>query len=151
MLIAVIVVLVVVLMGWNIARMYNFETDYRFSGYFQGTRYDCVVGGLNSEYGTICFVGADEQGLYLLPHPTPAFSWWKSQHRRVLKKSLLIPWRDISCRAGRVLLKDCIWFDLAPRKVYLYVPKDIGEKLLTDARVKGRPPLEQGAQSYTST
>jgi len=134
-LVAIFVVLVVVLMGWNFARMYNFETDYRFSGYFQGKRYECVLGGLNQEHGTICFIGTDEQGLYLLPHPKPAFSWWKQRRRQVLKKSLLIPWRDINCRAGRVLLKDCIWFDLPPRKIYLYVPRDIGEKLLTDARV----------------
>lgn len=136
MLVAIVVVLVVVLMGWNFARMYNFETDYRFSGYFQGNRYECVLGGLSQEHDTLCFIGADEQGLYLLPHPKPARTWWNYQRRRqILKKSLLIPWRDISCRSGRVLLKDCIWFDLAPRKIYLYVPKDIGEKLLADARV----------------
>lgn len=136
MLLAIVIVLVVVLMGWNFARMYNFETDYRFFGYFQGNRYECLLGGLSQEHGTLCFIGADEQGLYLLPHPKPALTWWNYQWRRqVLNKSLLIPWRDINCRAGKVLLKDCIWFDLARRKIYLYVPKDIGERLLTDARL----------------
>ncbi|MFY9904683.1 MAG: hypothetical protein WAK62_06025 [Terriglobales bacterium] len=135
MLLAIFIGLVVVLMGWNILRMHGFDSDYIYSGYFSGQRYECVVGGLSSEHGTLCFVGADEQGLYLLPHPKPAFSWWNQRQRRVLKKSFLIPWRDINCRSGRVLLKNCIWFDLAPRKIYLYVPQDIGEKLLMDARL----------------
>jgi len=115
--------------------LYRFQTDYKFDGFFQGARYECKLGGLGDEHRTLCLIGADEFGLYLLPHPNPPRHWWAypSQYR-IFKKSLYIPWTDIRCRSGRVLLKDCIWFDLAPRRVYLYVPKDVGEKVLGDAR-----------------
>ena len=121
------------LVGWNFRRLFRFASDYNFVGSFQGKRYECSLGGLNEGHGTLCLIGADECGLYLLPHPKPVrWLWGYPGGVQVFKKSLLIPWRDIGCRTGRVLFKDCIWFDLAERKIYLYVPKDIGEKLLSD-------------------
>jgi hypothetical protein len=130
----------VLLVGWNFQRLHRFASDYNFTGAFQGNRYECSLGGLNEGHGTWCLIGADEYGLYLLPSPKPVrWLWGYPGGRQVFKKSLLIPWTDIGCRTGRVLFKDCIWFDLAPRRIYLYVPKDIGEKLLSDAGRKKTP------------
>lgn len=135
MLVSLAVAAMVLLVAWNFVRVYRFQADYNFDGFFQGTRYECRIGGLDEDGGTLGFIGADEFGLYLLPHPQTDRRWWAYPRGfRIFKKSLYIPWTDIRCRSGRVLLKDCIWFDLAPRRVYLYVPKDVGEKVLTDAR-----------------
>ena len=135
--IAILIAAVVSLYVWNIRRLLGFERDYKYDGNFAGKRYECTVGGLSEGHGTLCFMGADAGGLYLLPHPKPARSLWSYllQYRRyeVFRRTLLIPWTDLGYRSGRVLLKDCIWFDLSPRKVYFYVAKDIGEKLLNDA------------------
>lgn len=117
---------------WNIRRVLGFERDYKYDGYFSGRRYECRVGGFSENRGTLCFMGADASGLYLFPHPRPAFSLWRYRDE-VFKKSLFIPWTDLGCRFGRVLLKDCVWFDLSARRVYFYVTKDVGEKLLNDA------------------
>jgi hypothetical protein len=133
-LIAIVVAAAVLLVGWNFVRLHKFGSDYNFVGSFSGNRYECMVGGINENHGTLCLIGADGYGLYLLPHPKPVRWFWGYPGRyQIFKQSVLIPWKDIGCRSGRVLLKDCIWFDLAPRRVYFYVPKDIGEKLLTDA------------------
>ncbi len=122
------------LVGWNVQRLNRFLSDYNFTGLFQGNSYECSLGGLSDGHFTLCLIGADQYGLYLLPHPKRV-RWWAGYPRReVFKKSLLIPWTDIGCRTGKVLFKDCIWFDLAPRRIYLYVPKDIGEKMLSDAK-----------------
>jgi hypothetical protein len=124
----------VLLVGWNFQRLRKFARDYNFSGYFHGNRYECRLGGLTEGCGTLCLIGADDYGVYVLPHPKPVRWLWSFPGRhQIFKQSLLIPWRDINCRTGRVLFKDCIWFDLAPRKIYVHVPKDIGEKLLSDA------------------
>jgi hypothetical protein len=135
MLVSIAIAAIVLLIAWNFVRLYRFQTDYKFDGLFQGVRYECKLGGLGDEHRTLCLIGADEFGLYLLPHPNPPRHWWAyPSGYRIFKKSLYIPWTDIRCRYGRVLLKDCIWFDLKPRRVYLYVPKDVGEKVLVDAR-----------------
>jgi hypothetical protein len=135
--IAILIAAVVGLYVWNIRRMLGFERDYKFDGNFVGKRYECTVGGLSEGHGLLCFMGADAAGLYLFPHPKPARSLWSyfgnSRRYLVFRKSLLIPWTDVGYRSGRVLLKDCIWFDLAARRVYFYVAKDVGEKLLNDA------------------
>jgi hypothetical protein len=137
MIIAIVIAAVaaaILLVGWNFVRLYKFGSDYNFAGSFQGNRYECSLGGLNEGHGTLCLIGADEYGVYLLPHPKPVrWLWGYPGGYQVFKQSLLIPWRDIGCRSGRVSFKDCIWFDLAPRKIYLYLSKDIGEKLLRDA------------------
>jgi hypothetical protein len=77
-------------------------------------------------------LGADANGLYPLPHAKPAFSLWR-RRAGVFKKALFIPWTDLGYRRGKALFKECVWFDLAARKVYFYVPTDVGEKLLNDA------------------
>jgi hypothetical protein len=134
MLIAIVIAAAVLLVGWNFVRLSRFGSDYNFGGSFQGNRYECYLGGLGDGRSTLCFIGADAFGVYLLPHPKPARWFWGFRGRYdFFRQSLLIPWTDISCRSGKVLLKDCIWFDIASRKIYLYVPKDIGEKLLIDA------------------
>jgi hypothetical protein len=134
MLLAIVIAAAVLLVAWNFQRLHHFGTDYNFSGSFQGSRYECRLGGLAGEQGALCMIGADELGLYLLPHPNPTRWFWIRRGKYdIFKQSLFIPWKDIGCRSGRVLLSDCIWFDLASRKIYLYVPKDIGEKLLMDA------------------
>jgi|HubBroStandDraft_2_1064218.scaffolds.fasta_scaffold49410_2 hypothetical protein len=117
---------------WNIRRVTGFERDYKYDGIFSGKRYECRMGGFSEDRATLCFLGADANGLYLLPHPKPAFSLWRRRDV-VFKIALFIPWTDLGYRSGKVLFKECVWFDLEARKVYFYVPKDVGEKLLNDA------------------
>jgi hypothetical protein len=102
-----------------------------YTGSFAGKRYECAVGGLSEECDALCFMGADESGLYLLPHAKKPRSFWG--HRGVFRKSLFIPWTDVAYRPGKALRKECRWFDLSARRVYFYVAKDIGEELLKDA------------------
>ncbi|MFZ0818239.1 MAG: hypothetical protein WAM78_22115 [Candidatus Sulfotelmatobacter sp.] len=135
--IAIVIAAVVCLLVWNIRRLFGFQRDYKFDGNFAGKRYECRIGGLGEAPGLLCLMGADANGLYLLPHAKLTRSLWSylgngSRHQ-VFKKSLFIPWTDMGYRSGKVLLKECIWFDLPARKIYLYVAKDIGEKLLNDA------------------
>jgi hypothetical protein len=93
------------------------------------------VGGLDLEHGTLCVVGADESGIYLLKHPeSDRFSWNIKGGHRVFRRDLLIPWKAFSYRAGKVLFKECLWLEMPSRRIYLHVPKDVGEKLLEDAR-----------------
>jgi hypothetical protein len=131
MLITIFIAAAVFLIVWNIRRVYGFESDYKYTGSFAGKRYECAVGGLSEERDALCFMGADESGLYLLPHPKKLR--WFSGYRGVFKKSLFIPWTDVAYRPGKALLKECLWFDLSARRVYFYIPKDVGEKLLNDA------------------
>ena len=134
MLFAILCAVAAALLLWNINRWRSFLGDYQYPGVFQGHQYECRVGGLDQESRVLCMIGADESGLYLLPHPKK-IRWYLGDSRgnKIFKKSLRIPWQDIACRYARVLFEDCIRFDLAPRKTYLYVPKDMGEKLLADA------------------
>jgi hypothetical protein len=131
MLIVIVIALVVLLVGWNFLRLHGFDKDYRFAGSFQGNRYECNVGGFSEERDTLCFMGADTTGLYLLPHPKPIRWFWG--YRGVFKNSLFIPWTDLGYRSGKALLKECVWFEIASRKIYFCVPKEVGEKLLNDA------------------
>jgi hypothetical protein len=134
--IAILIAAVICLYLWNIRRVLGFERGYKYDGNFAGNRYECRVGGFDEGLGLLCFMGADAGGLYVLSHPRARRSVWSylwNRRYEVFRKSLFIPWTDLGYRAGRVLLKDCIWFDLPARRVYFYVPKDVGEKLLNDA------------------
>lgn len=134
MFIAVILTATALLISWDYIRLHRFERDYEFPGLFGGRRYECRLGGLRSEHCVLCFIGSDMSGIYLLPHPKPNRRFLGCQiGEDVLKKSILIPWTDIHCRSGRGFLKHNISFDIPSRKIFLYVPRDIGEKLLTDA------------------
>jgi hypothetical protein len=132
MLKAILIAAGVSLYVWNIRRVTGFERDYKYNGIFSGKRYECRVGGFNGNRKTLCFLGADANGLYLLPHPKQPLSLWRRRDG-VFKIALFIPWTDLGYRSAKVLFKDSVWFDLAARKVYFYVPRDIGEKLLNDA------------------
>jgi len=105
-------------------------TTYRYHGEFLGKRHECSVRFANSECGILCFVGANESGLYLLSHPDRK-GWWRYGGLG-FKKNLEIPWRDLDYRGGRVLLKECMWFHIPTRKIHFYVPREIGDKLLID-------------------
>jgi hypothetical protein len=76
-------------------------------------------------------MGADRAGIYIFPYPHNQKFFGNSGYG-IFKKTLLIPWRDFTYCSKRVLFKDCIWFDLSPRKIWIYVPRDVGEKLLAD-------------------
>ena len=132
MLLTIILIAAALLVLWNVRNQNSFERDYAYQGSFQGTRYECIVGGLNPEDRLLCMVGADRAGIYFLPHPKRQ-RLFRNSGRAVFKKSLLIPWQDFTYCSKTVLFKDCIWFDLSPRKIWIYVPRDVGEKLLTDA------------------
>jgi hypothetical protein len=137
MLIAIVIAAVVCLLVWNIRRMVGFGRDYKYDGEFAGKRYECRLGGLSDGHSVLCFMGADANGLYLLPHPKPERSFWSylgnNYRYEVFRKSLFIPWTDLGCRHGKAVLKECVWFDLPARRVYFYVAKDVGEQLLNDA------------------
>ena len=137
--VAIFFVAALFLVGWNFRRLKRFRTDYRFTGFFPGTTYECVVGGLDTEHGTLCMVGADTSGIYLLSHPKPRGLLWLLESRhRVLKQNLLLPWDDLNYRTGKMLLKDCLWLEMPSRRIYLHVPKDSGAQILKDG---GRDPL----------
>ena len=131
MILPIILAAAVLLMLWNVRNQLSFERDYSYHGSFAGQGYECVVGGLNSERRMWCIAGADRCGIYFLPHPKKQNLFWNSGIG-ASKKSLRIPWQDVTYCCKRVLFKDCIWFDLSPRKVWIYVPREIGEKLLID-------------------
>jgi len=126
------------LMFWNAVNWYGFESEYRYDSDFQGARYDCRIRFANLECSSPCFVGADESSLYLLAHPNSK-GWWSNRAAVGFKKNLQIPWSDLSYRAGTGVYKGSIWFDLRTRKIHFYLPKDIGERLLTDARRLSSP------------
>jgi hypothetical protein len=69
MLLAIVLAAAVLLVAWNFQRLNNFGRDCDFTGSFQGSRYECRLGGLGDDRRTLCMMGADEFGLYLLPHP----------------------------------------------------------------------------------
>ena len=122
---------------WNAVNWYGFESGYRYNAEFQGKRFECPLRFANSECGSRCFIGANGSGLYLLSHPARKGWWWR--YGAVgFNKNLQIPWSDLECRAGTMLLKKCMWFDIPSRKTHFCIAKDIGNKLLIDA---GRPLL----------
>jgi len=131
MLLAIILVAAVLLVLWSVRNQRSFEGDYLYQGSFQGNRYECIVGGLYSEDRMLCMTGADRSGIYFLPHPKPQ-RLFQNSGRAVFRKSLFIPWQDMTYCSKKVLFRDCLWFDLSPRKIWIYVPREIGEKLLTD-------------------
>lgn len=130
-------VLAVALTFWNAGVMRRFETDYRYDGEFHGQRYECVLRFANMEYGMRCFLGADASALYLLTAPNHKRSWWMSSRtaasNKIFKTNLRIPWTDLGWQEKTILLKDCFWFEIPAKKIYFYVPKDVGGKLLVDA------------------
>ncbi len=117
---------------WNVRNYNGFERAYAYQGSFPGERYECLVGGLYSEDRVLCMAGADRAGIYFLPHPKPQRLFQNSGYP-IFKKSFFIPWQDMNYCSKKVLFKDCIWFDLSPRKIWIYVPREVGEKLLADA------------------
>lgn len=130
-----LVIIIVVIIGfaltfWNAVNWYDFDSSYRYDGEFLGKRYECSLRFANQERDALCFVGANGSGLYLLSHPGRR-AWWS--YRGAFKKNFQIPWSDLNCRAGKIFFQDCMWFDVPSRRIHFYVPKEIGDKLLTDA------------------
>ena len=72
--------------------------------------------------------------LYLLTPPKRKISWWSNRGARgFLRMNLRIPWSDLDWREKTIMFKDCIWFEIPAKKIYFYVPRDVGDKLLVDA------------------
>lgn len=133
--IVIVGVIGLVLMFWNAANWYGFESGYRYHGQFQGKRYECGVRFANSECSELCFIGADAGALYLLSHPNRK-GWWWQYGGMGYKKNLQIPWSDLEYRETTILLKPCTWFEVSGKKIYFSIPKDIGDKVLIDAERK---------------
>ena len=132
-------VIAVVLVFWNVRIVRRFQNDYRYDDEFQGQRYECIVQFANSDYGIRCSMGADASALYLLAVPKRKVSWWKNRAARsFFRANLQIPWSDLGWREKRIMLKDCIWFEIPAKRIYFYVPLDVGDKLLIDAGRKIR-------------
>lgn len=124
----------VALVLWNAGIVRRFNNDYRYAAEFQGQSNECIVRFANSEYGTRCLLGADASALYLLAVPKRKVSWWKNRAAHsFFRANLRIPWSDLDWREKTIMFKDCIWFEIPAKKIYFYVPRDVGDKLLVDA------------------
>lgn len=130
-------VMTVALIWWNAGIIRRFNSDYRYDGEFHGNRHECAVRFANSESGIWCFLGADTSALYLLTASERKRPWWTWSDRgtahEIFRTDLRIPWSDLDWREKRILLKDCIWFEIPARKICFYVSRDVGDKLLVDA------------------
>jgi len=133
--IVIVGIIGLILTFWNALNWYEFQRSYRLQDEFPGKRYECSVRFANSEVGAQCFVGANTSSLYLLSHPNRKGWWWQSGGVG-FKKNLQIPWTDLDCRSGTMLFKGYTWFEIPSRKIHFYLPKEIGDKLLTDAERK---------------
>ncbi|MGA3348851.1 MAG: hypothetical protein ABSC33_07495 [Candidatus Sulfotelmatobacter sp.] len=137
----VIVIAVFVMAGalifWNVGVMRRFQSEYRYVAGFQGKRYECILRFANLDHGMWCFLGADSSALYLLTASNRKRPWWSSSYigvsNKIFKTDLRIPWTDLGWQEKPILLKECIWFEISAKKIYFYVPKDVGDKLLIDA------------------
>lgn len=121
------------LMIWNYRIVTRFENSYRYDSEFPGARYDCQLRFANTEFYELCSVGADQSALYLLPAANQHIPWLGSNREMIFKKKLRIPWTDLQYRFKRITFKECVWFEIPERKIYFYIPKDVGERALTDA------------------
>jgi hypothetical protein len=135
----ILLALAAALMIWNAKKIRAYQQDYRFEGGFTGKHYDCMLGSANSEATLRCRVGADPSHLYLMARPEdpprPQIFSWRNQFyfRADYPTDLAIPWNDLECRPGRLFFKEVIWFRNDEKRFYVYVPREIGESLLTDA------------------
>ena len=137
--IIIIGIIGVALTFWNAANWYGLVSGYRYNGEFQGKRYECGLRFATSECDSLCFIGANESGLYLLYHPASKGWWWK-YGAGGFNKNLEIPWGDLDYRPVTMLFKDCMRFEVPARKIYFYIPKGIGDQLLIDAKRNIPPP-----------
>src|SRR5271170_4132049 len=132
-----IFVMAVALIFWNVGIIRRFKSDYRYGGEFHGNRYECILRFANLESGMWCSLGADASALYLLTATTRKRSFWTWNNRGfardIFKTNLQIPWSDLDWREKTILVKDFIWFEIPAKKIYFYVPKDVGDKVLIDA------------------
>ncbi|MGA8273907.1 MAG: hypothetical protein WB919_20255 [Candidatus Sulfotelmatobacter sp.] len=138
----VLVVLVfgIFLMLWNIARMRGVQRDYSYEGEFPGNHYLCDLRSAGTESTIRCQIGASDSALYLMadPETQAKLSWrpWKVQNwdfRALSNTNLRIPCTDLQYRTGKMFFRDVIWFENRSRRFYVYVPREIGDKLLIDA------------------
>jgi hypothetical protein len=151
LLVIAVFVMAAALMYWNIRVMRRFETDYRYDGEFQGKRYECILRFANSDSSIRCVVGANASALYLLTAPQRKRPWWgNSGARGHLRTNLQIPWSDLVWSEKRILLKERVWFEIPSKKIYFYVPPDIGDYLLVDAERKIRSEFELVGQSQNT-
>jgi len=125
----------VALMFWNAGIMRKFKSDYRYYGEFHGKRYECILTFANVKSGILCSLGAaNASALCLLTPPQSKRSWWSSRGAHELfETDLKLPWNDLGWREKRIFPKDYVWFELPASKIYFYVSKDVGHKLLIDA------------------
>jgi hypothetical protein len=138
--IIIVGIIAVALTFWNGVNWYEFVTGYRYNGEFQGKRYESRLRFATSECDSLCFVGATEAALYLLYHPRSKGWWWK-YGARGFNKNLEIPWSDLNYRPVTIFFKECIRFEVSTRKIYFYIPKDIGNQLLIDAQRATSSPI----------
>jgi hypothetical protein len=137
LLVIAIFVMAAVLVYWNFRVMRRFERDYRYGGEFQGKRYECILRFANSDSGIRCAVGANASALYLLTAPQRKRPWWGyNGGLGFLRNNLQIPWSDLVWSEKRILLKERVWFEIPSKKIYFYLPPDIGDHLLVHAERK---------------
>lgn len=119
------------LIAWTARNSKRFYRDYAFTGAFDGKVQECWLGGLATKAPTLCFAGADRTGIYLLAPPAQRRRWnIFGTSRGVLKQSLHLPWTDFEARAGLAAFRKVIWLRFDARRIYLYVPREIGLALL---------------------
>lgn len=120
--------------------MNSFFAECRFDSQFGGETYECLLGTPNTEHYIRCSLGADTSALYILSKLRNPMRWYHYLYRQswglksITKHDLRIPWDLVQCRAGNIFFKKVIWFENRERRVYFFVARDVGEKLLADAR-----------------
>lgn len=133
------------LMIWNVTRIRGYQRDWGYEGEIPGTYYPCDLRSADSEFPMQCRIGASDSAFYLMADPQAlptrtAFRRGKyGSFQSLFKSGLRVPWNELSWRGGSMFLKEVIWFENRRRRFFVYVPREIGEKVIRDA---GRePPL----------
>ncbi len=124
---------------WNILRIRAYRQQFRYEGRFEGIVHECLLGCAWPEGLIFCRIGANRDALFLMAPPPddPGNRRPLLGHNRRFSRfsasDLRIPWQELKCRRGRMLLKDVLWFENPEKRFSLYVPFEIGRALLQDA------------------
>jgi hypothetical protein len=138
-LVALVFVFAVLLVIWNAVRIRGYQRDYQYEGGFPGEPYPSELRTPDTEWPMKCLIGATDTALYLMADPQDHNKrlWWGwgkyASFRQFYKNDLRIPWTDLEFRAGKMFFQDVIWFENRQKKFYVFVPRAVGEKVLTDA------------------
>ena len=72
---------------------------------------------------------------------------YRDVSNQVFKTDLRIPWTDLGWQEKSILVNTCVWFEIPDKKIYFYVPLDVGDRILVDAGRKIRSEFDVEYQS----